>query len=140
LVVLSVANQGAHSDLQRAWQASRLADDLPALVLANVEELKALSAPGSGPGREDVVGKILKQSREQATGPFDTHPSNRDRIAAARALRAPGIFQIEAPATRLFPDHAALNREVTLRYYREVLGLPVGPDQLVPTRTLVAET
>ena len=40
LVVLSLASQGAHSDLARSWQANRLADDLPRLILENVSELQ----------------------------------------------------------------------------------------------------
>ena len=40
LLVLSLASQGAHSDLVHAWQANRLADDLPGLILENVGELQ----------------------------------------------------------------------------------------------------
>ena len=40
LVVLSLASQGAHSDLAQSWQANRLADDLPRLILENVSELQ----------------------------------------------------------------------------------------------------
>jgi Zn-dependent protease with chaperone function len=130
LVVLSIANQGAHQDLQQSWQANRLADDLPKLVMANVEQLQE---------RADVLEKVRKDILMAKTGPIDTHPSNRDRIASAEKEAAPGIFQLEPPAKVIFLDFDRVSRETTLNYYREIIGEQVGADQLIPTNLLVRE-
>ena len=47
------------------------------------------------------------------TGLFDTHPSDRDRIARARAETDDGIFHLDGPATGLFRN---FERTAAARY------------------------
>ena len=75
----------------------------------------------------------------ETTKAFATHPADRDRIASAARERAPGLFQIEAPATVLFHDYDRVAREVTLVFYKNVIGQEVEPRNLIPTSRLVAE-
>src|SRR5262249_8077181 len=72
LVLLNIANQGAQQDLGRFYQEGRLADNLPRLIMANVEQLP----PEATKAVDDYVEK-------STTGWFDTHPCDRDRIANA---------------------------------------------------------
>ena len=131
LLVLSLASQGAHSDLVQSWQTNRLADDLPRLILENVGELQQAHSA--------VLAAARESSARETTKAFATHPANRDRIASAARERAPGLFQIEAPATVLFHDYDRIAREVTLAFYKNVIGPEVEPKNLIPTARLVAE-
>ena len=131
LLVLSLAGQGAHSDLVHAWQSNRLADDLPGLILENVGELQRAHSGVLAAARESSAGETTKA--------FATHPADRDRIASAARERAPGLFQIEAPATVLFHDYDRVAREVTLAFYKNVIGEEVESRNLIPTSRLVAE-
>lgn len=141
LVVLGLARQGALADLQRAWNARRLADDLPALVIANVDELRTAGAAAGDPATSgDLVARILAESRRTKTGFFDTHPSCADRIAAARARDEAGLFRMDAPAARLFTDPAGLARAATQAYYRDDLGVDLEAAKIVPAGMLAAES
>ena len=131
LLVLSLASQGAHSDLGQSWQANRLADDLPRLILENVGELQQAHSA--------VLAAARESSALETTKAFATHPANRDRIASAAREGAPGLFQIEAPATVLFHDYDRIAREVTLAFYKDVIGPEVEPRNLIPTARLIAE-
>lgn len=131
LLVLSLASQGAYSDLGRSWQANRLADDLPRLILENVGKLQREHSA--------VLAAARESSALETTKALATHPANRDRIASAARERAPGLFQIEAPATVLFQDYDRTAREVTLAFYKNVIGPEVEPKNLIPTARLAAE-
>ncbi len=131
LLVLSLASQGAHNDLGLSWQANRLADDLPRLILENVGALQQ--------SHSAVLAAVRKLSAEEITKAFATHPANRDRIASAAREQAVGLFQIEAPATVLFHGYDRIAREVTMEFYKNVIGPEVEPKNLIPTARLVAE-
>jgi Zn-dependent protease with chaperone function len=124
---LSLASQGAMSDLQSSWQQRRLPDDYPKLILANVPQVPA-----------EMLAAYRKSVDETRTGFFDTHPSDRDRIAHAQVEEpGNGIFNLDGPATDVFGDFDALARSVTLDYYRSMLGLEIGAEQLYPVAELV---
>jgi Zn-dependent protease with chaperone function len=128
LFVLALANQGAHVDLRRSWQAGRLADDLPRLILANVDQMKS---------HAEAIDEARSEAMARKTGLLDTHPADRDRIASAERERAAGLFTVEAPATVLFRDFDSLSRKVTREYYCEMIGETVGDEQLAPSDELV---
>jgi len=128
LPVLAVAAQGAQSDLGDFWAESRLADDLPALVVANRVQIP-----------HEVRGQIEAELEARRTGVFDTHPADHQRIASARREDAPGVFQHEGPARLLFRDFEALCRLATTDYYEGLLGDEVRPEQLRPVSELLAQ-
>ena len=111
LAVLNVASQGAHDDLGNFYRDGRLGDDLPRLILVNVKQIP------------DELRRNLNQLIDTSkTGLFDTHPSDRERIASARQEHAPGIFRCDRPASQLllhFDEHC---RSVTWDFYRAVFG------------------
>lgn len=161
LAELSVARSMAFSDLGRFLDEGRLADDLPALVLANVPQITP-----------EIRKQVLEPMETARTGLFDTHPADRDRVASARLEKTPGIFRLPVarepathpdagsrvasataaataepahfdesseslPATVLFRDFAELSREATLRFYAEQLERPIRLDELHPVASLV---
>ena len=121
-----LANAGAMSDLSDCWKEGRLPDDLPRLVEANIPQI-----PEAG------VKSIDEALAHEKTKVFDTHPADRDRIAAVLALHAPGVFHMEGPATAFFRDFDALSRLATAEHYRGLLGEPVDPARLLPYREVV---
>lgn len=118
---LSLAGQGAMSDLAVSWQERRLPDDLPKLILANAGQLP------------DEARQVLRKvESEGRTGLFDTHPADKDRIARAVKEKNAGAFRLDGPATDLFRDFDTLSRAATLDYYRALLGRQISKDQLYP--------
>ena len=126
LPVLGVGAQNAFVDLDTAWREGRLCDDLPALMLANANQLTA-----------EQLERIEQMVSQTRTGFFDTHPADADRIASAAAENAAGIFTADGPATALFRDFAGLCKSATAHHYRKVVGVEVSDEQLVPTRQVV---
>ncbi len=103
-----------------AWREGKLAADLPAAVHARLQALDQ--------GTWRALADELEYDAE--TRYWDSHPADHARIANAESLGARGLFLDERPAAALFADFAALSRQVTERYYRD-MGLDYSPQQLV---------
>ncbi len=73
----------------------------------------------------------------ERTGVFDTHPTDRDRMARARQEGAPGVYRLEAPSAQLLENFDVLTKGVTLAYYRRVLGEELDVARLVPGQEIV---
>ncbi len=127
LSVLSVAHSGAMSDLATFFKEGRLGDNLPRLILANVDQIPP-----------EVHATIDEMNQQSEADWFDTHPSPPERIAAVHRDGAEGIFRLEYPATVLFVDFETLARQVTEDYYRETLGPEFDPAMLHPVANLLA--
>ncbi len=113
--------------LRETWKEKRLSQNLPDLIAEETADL-----------REETTGFGDEASAETRTGLFDTHPSDADRIAFVRALDAPGIFRLAAPATELFSDWESLARRATLGFYRRFMTQAVSEDCLAPNGQLRA--
>lgn len=130
---LGLAHHMAVDDLQRFWEDGRLANDLPAVVAANLANITP------------KIRKELRKHRRQAqTGLFDTHPSDPDRIARAKQETEPAGFLFDGdpadyPATVLFQDFSRLSRAASSRFYRSVLGDEFDETRLCPAKRLIQE-
>ncbi len=118
---LAAAGQIAFNELGSLWRTRQLVDDFSAFVVAkragiDPKQLAALE-------EQDLGGK---------TGWLDTHPSNRDRNAAAQRLALQGILRCEVPASAFFRDLPELARAVTRHFYRGQLELAFDDSALVP--------
>jgi Zn-dependent protease with chaperone function len=119
LRLLGVAWQGAQADLGSFHREGRLADNLPKLIMANVQQIP------------DKIHKLIDESIDESkTGLFDTHPADKERIAAAAALSAPGVFHSDLPATVLFANFNAAAKGVTWDFYRGIFGPQLQPQEL----------
>lgn len=127
LRLLGLAWHGAEQDLAAFYRDGRLVDDMPRLMLSNLSQLP--------PAAHQFLDKA---TLETTTGWFDSHPSDRDRIAAATAEQAPGVFHSQLPAQALFANFEAACKGVTWDYYCSVFGKMVDPKSLHSTTTLVA--
>ncbi|MBN2296014.1 MAG: M48 family metalloprotease [Pirellulales bacterium] len=126
LMVLNVASQGAQSDLGSFYREGRLADDLPQLIMANVQQLPA-----------EVLERINTSIDQSTTGLLDTHPCDKDRIASARRENTAGIFHLDDPASILFRDFSGQSKAVTWEYYQDCLGRNLNRTELHPIDDLL---
>lgn len=126
LQTLGAAYQMSFADLQNLWQEGRVVD-LPELVVSHHLRLPA-----------EVSAAVDEQLAAARTGPYDSHPSDSERIAHVRREPAEGIFRSALPATSLFRDFAALSRRASLGYYREIFGPHVEGADLVSAAAVMA--
>jgi Zn-dependent protease with chaperone function len=127
--ILNVGSQVANSRMAQSYQSRRLVDNLPGFMTLEAELLT-----------DETRKKIAEASAEEKTGWLDSHPSDKERIAAAERAAAAGVLTGEEPGTELFRDFAALSREVTMTYYRDVLELPVKDIALLPLDDMAKES
>jgi Zn-dependent protease with chaperone function len=126
LLVLDLAERGAHSDLGLAWSEGRLGDDLPALIKANLDQVP-----------EDLRKQAITAAMGSTAGMYASHPATGQRIARAEATPEVGILAINGPAAGLFNDFPGLCRTASLSHYRDVIGPEVGTHSLQATAALV---
>ena len=80
----------------------------------------------------DDVRVQLHDSSDEKTGMFDTHPCDRDRVAAALALDARGaLVGGDEPASILFRDFDRLSAAVTRHHYERNLGIELDQVRLI---------
>jgi hypothetical protein len=127
LPVIGMAEAGAHADLRSAWQEGRLADDLPALIRANIGQIPA-----------DRRARAVEDGLDANASMYASHPATRDRLRNGLVERSAPVFRADGPATALFRDFPGLCRSATLAWYRDVAELPVDGSALVPTAEIVA--
>lgn len=122
---LGVSHAAAMNDAYQTFQTLELPDDLAAMVLWREQVM-----PG------DVRSKLDQSMNESTTRWNDTHPADPDRVKAALALDAPGVFHLEAPAEQLFCDFAAISRAVTRHAYEHEFGLAMDKVRLKNTSSM----
>lgn len=126
LIHMTVAHQGAIADLQVFYREGRLADNLPRLIIANVDQLDARARQ-----------KIRRHVNKAETGLFDTHPCDRDRVNRVRQQQHAGIFRLERPAEELFRRYDYQARQVTWDMYQAIFGNEVRKTDLHPVDQLL---
>lgn len=127
LKTIGVATHQAYDSIRSSWEERRLPDDFPALIAQCHTKLPV-----------DIAKKLDEITETGKTGWLDTHPADRERIAAASQLKCDGTFTSKLPATALFDDFAALSRRATLAHYFEILGPQVKPENLTPVESVIA--
>jgi Zn-dependent protease with chaperone function len=129
LRILSVATQVAYEDVRQSWASNRLPENLPLLIDHKANTLSA-----------DIQQKLSNSSESKKTGWFDTHPSDADRVRAARKLDEPGIFRLSEPAAGLFSDFSELSKTVTRHQYEKHLELEFTEQNLMSSDEILRES
>jgi Zn-dependent protease with chaperone function len=124
---LTLCFQHTVMSLEGLWQEGRLGDRFPRLVAAQFQSLS-----DQAPRLHD---EYLSESK---TGVFDTHPSDRDRIASIGRESGVGVFACELPATALFRDFDAVEKSFSSAFYGEIFGERFDESDLVSTEAAVA--
>jgi hypothetical protein len=129
---LGLSLEQAYKNMRVSWnQNRRLPENFPAYLLRTDSVVPAAQRQRI----EDTMGL-------GATGVFDTHPSQGDRIRCARRAAEPGIFRLDGLASSLFANFEIPAKQVTLLHYTDDLGIPAIAAKLVPedpSRTPTAE-
>jgi predicted Zn finger-like uncharacterized protein len=128
LHLLNAAFEFAQLQLSASLDERKLVDNLPGLVLHH-----ARSAP---PDAAENIKKVIAESK---TGWFDSHPCDRERIAAAEQLATPGIFHVDRPAAELFADFNAQAAAATWDLYLGYFGPKVPRTALQPIKEFLAD-
>lgn len=137
--VLGKVTESAYKAMRVGWNGDqRLPDDFPAYLLRH----DLAVSPGKRTKWEDTLGL-------EPSGLFDTHPSNGDRIRRARLADEAGVFNLTAPASRLFANFEVISKQVTQLHFADDLGIPpeltkltadMGPGQGGPVSETEAES
>lgn len=118
--VLQEAAREVYRRLRGEWdRGGALPEDLPAVLARAVTEVPEAK-------RRRWI-EAMEASGPDEAGLWDTHPREGVRLAQARALNAPGVVEIEAPASGVFARFDVLCRQATALHYEDVLG--VGGDR-----------
>jgi Zn-dependent protease with chaperone function len=126
---LTVLRVIAYQGLGKFWTARRqLPENLP-------DFLTYLESKLEKGFHENARNTLLNES----AGLFATHPTAAQRIQRARRAAEPGVFQLEAPASKLFRDFTLTSRFVTLSLYRDEMRLPVLPAMLKPVQVFIKD-
>ena len=129
LSMISVVTQEVYEELPSLWEKKRLPDDIIELIHSSFAGMS---------DEQRVINLKLTVERER-TRRYDTHPSTRERIQAARAADEVGVFDVEGSATALFSDFGALSRDVTQRFYEAVVGKSFRRDAMISSAEVIGE-
>ena len=86
-------------ELQEFFADGKMVDDLPRLVRLNQEQQPT-----------ELVEAIAAKVGSEKGNWYDTHPTDRDRIAVAKKQNARGVFSLDAPAEALFQRFDELSK------------------------------
>ena len=117
---LGAAYQVSHDYLEQAWEDKKLVNDFPSLVAHNASKLP-----------EKLDQALLAQMEEAKTHIYDSHPSDKDRIANAASQQARGIVTLNRHSRELFKSFDLLAKQVSELYYAHELGLDFDASKLV---------
>ncbi len=128
LMQLGMASAESLESLERLQGEGRLPDNLSQLVVSGVGLLP--------PDRLKEMDRLI---HEGETGRFDTHPSDKDRIANAAREKAHGTLHVTAPASILFRNALALSRTLTINLYRQAFQEEYDPKKVLATTGIVEQ-
>jgi Zn-dependent protease with chaperone function len=127
LHLLNGASQVAQMQLSASLDLRKLVDNYPGLITYHAQKIASEALP-----------HIVKAINESKTGWFDSHPSDKDRIAAAEKLASPGVFHCDRPAADLFTDFHAQSAAATWDLYVGYFGPKVPRTALQPLSEFLA--
>ncbi|EAQ77226.1 M48 family metalloprotease [Blastopirellula marina] len=114
--------------LSAVFQRGAMVDDITAFLKFQLQRFP-----------EDLKREIRASIANESTGMFDTHPCDRDRIAAAVEAQSPGVFQYEGLAVNLFGNFEKLSKVVTWDRYCQLTGSRLKSEELTPYLKLIDE-
>jgi hypothetical protein len=126
LQMLGPSYQMAQRKLFELFQEGNYPDDLSCLTMLF-----------HGWMPQKVRHDIEAAAEETRTGFFDTHPCEKDRIAAVRREPTSGVFRADGPARALFCHFDALARNVTWDLYCTLIGPRLNPNDMKPVEHLL---
>lgn len=129
LLQLNLASEGAYADLNEFHREGKLADNIPRYIASLTDQIP-----------DELQAKIDEHLRLGKTGLFDTHPTEKDRIARARQENAPETFRYDTAASDLFTDFDTLCQKSTYLLYRETFGAEFSATSVRPYEELLEQS
>lgn len=129
LLQLNLASEGAYADLNEFHREGKLADNIPRYIASLTAQIP-----------DELQAKIDEHLRLGKTGLFDTHPTEKDRIARARQENAPETFRYDTAASDLFADFDTLCQKSTYLLYRETFGAEFSAISVRPYEELLEQS
>ena len=126
--VLAAAYEATLSDLNIALDGGKKVDNLPRMT--------ALRADGF---TDEEVERIKASIQEANTSIWDTHPSSKERIRAARMAVMKPKFDFKGSSRGLLREIDRLSQMATLQWYRS-FGIQTSADELLPIEAFESET
>jgi len=111
LGVVEFTWQGILSELSFLYKEQQLPDSLPQQLAVRLLDM----TPELCAALRDTVAK-------QEEKPFDSRPSDEERLAATKTEPQGGVYVCGLPARALFGDYEGLARKVTFEYYSGLFG------------------
>ncbi|MEQ1906092.1 MAG: M48 family metalloprotease [Pirellulaceae bacterium] len=124
--LLCVCEEAAGIDMNRFNSENKLVDNLPALIVANVDRIP-----------KDKFQELERAMLNAKTEWHDSHPADRERIDNIAREQAPGIFGLEIPSASLLGDSGGICRALTLDHYRREFGADFDASRVHTTASLV---
>ncbi|MCE9526145.1 MAG: hypothetical protein K8R36_08840, partial [Planctomycetales bacterium] len=121
LRVIDFAWKQVQADIIFQHQENQLPDNLPRQLESAVAQIP-----------DEFRATLAIEADTTETADFALIPAEKDRLAAAHAAAAPGIYNCVLPATVLFEDFDNLAKDVTWDYYLIELGPPLERRFLQP--------
>lgn len=112
----------------RTIQEKRFVDNLPKLISVETSRLS----------KEDLHSQLHELEHDK-TGLFDTHPCDRDRIAASQKAPDEGRFRSNLPAHAVFLRFPHWCHSVTKDFYESTLEIEVKNAKWVAADSIAAE-
>jgi hypothetical protein len=128
LHLLNAAFGVSQQQLSASLDTRQLVDNLPGLIRYHAQHMA-----------KDALPHIEATIQLSKTVWHESHPCDKDRVAAAERLNATGIFHSQRPASDLFNDFAAQAAATTWDLYLGVFGPKVPRTALQPLAQYVVE-
>lgn len=111
LELIDFSWDGVLADLAFLNTEQQLADSLPEQVAIRMQDMT--------PELCAVLRETVNKPDEK---PFDSRPSNPDRLEAIAGEAGEGVFRCGLPARKLIQDYDGLSRQITADFYRGRFG------------------
>lgn len=128
--VLTVAMEHALAGLKPLWSERRLADDLLALLINELDTLMSDT---------ETVRWFEANLMDVKTGFFDSHPAPRDGLSRVLESKAKAQIDDSRPASELCRGFDSLSASLTLDFYRQHVDEKVDERNFLPLTEVLAE-
>ncbi len=122
-IVNASAEAFAQLKKQRSPNDNSLPDDFILLISSIIRQET----------NKDILKTKTKTTTQEKIVIPTVYPSNKERIEHAKDVTSKDMFQSDKPASTLFSNFEELTKNVSIRLYRETLGLRFEKEDLVPT-------
>lgn len=128
---MSLAHQVSFRDVAAFYEEGRLPDSMPDLVLANMEFITP-----------KLKKKLRRMMVDEKSGPFDSHPTDIERISRVADDTDQGFFRsdslpIDLSATALFGRFEELSKVTSVHFFEGSLNQKISARTLHPVTKLL---